>query len=264
MKENNIQYRMDEDDVLDRKGFIEVFITEQYNEVKQGITDRAKKAHGRYVRLREEPKPKGAVSTENDETLEVSEKTPVVAQRKKVGTIFNEAFVRIIPKMASSDVSLLETLEVQQGVTVISAQEMEELMSIHLKNKEFEAKLSVYKKEEQVQMLLEENHRYKMMVADLRARLHVLGEASDEDDGLSYLDENEFDSNQGEMVDDLSSYRTCASSGYEDNLKGGEGNTSQVNRRLRENDPRFLDDAAIGVGSPKTIEQIWDSIIPPH
>ena len=51
MKENNIQYRMDEDDVLDQKGFIEVFITEQYNEVKWGITDHAKKVHGWYVWL---------------------------------------------------------------------------------------------------------------------------------------------------------------------------------------------------------------------
>jgi len=33
---------------------------------------------------------------------------------------------------------------------------------------------------------------------------------------------------------------------------------------IGENDPCFLDDAAIGVGSPKTIEQIWDSIMPPH
>ena len=58
MMANNIVYKDNEPDLEGNKGFIEFLVTEQYSETKHGITDHAKKAHGRFVRLREDPKPK--------------------------------------------------------------------------------------------------------------------------------------------------------------------------------------------------------------
>ena len=39
MKEKNMQCKPDEKDLEGRKGFIEILVTEQYSETKQGITD---------------------------------------------------------------------------------------------------------------------------------------------------------------------------------------------------------------------------------
>ena len=58
MEEENLAYIRDEDGMENKKGFIEVYMTEQYNDIKRGIKRRCSNTHGTAVRLREAPLPK--------------------------------------------------------------------------------------------------------------------------------------------------------------------------------------------------------------
>ena len=58
MEEENLAYIRDEDGMENKKGFIEVYMTKQYNDIKRGIKRRCSNTHGTTVRLREAPLPK--------------------------------------------------------------------------------------------------------------------------------------------------------------------------------------------------------------
>jgi len=170
MKEKNIQYQTGEEHLNDRKGFIEILINEQYSELKRGITDRAKKAHGRFIRLREEPKLKGSGSGDgSEEQDDVVGKPP----RKKSLTMFDESFVRIVSKNEAES-SSEQPIEVHNGATIISAEEWEELLRLRTKNKELEAMLSVYEKQEEIERLTKDVEMYKNIVAEQKREISEL------------------------------------------------------------------------------------------
>jgi len=58
MEEENLAYISDKDDMENKKEFIEVYMTEQYNDIKRGIKCHCSNTHGTAVWLREAPLPK--------------------------------------------------------------------------------------------------------------------------------------------------------------------------------------------------------------
>ena len=163
MKENNIKYKTEHDELENHKGFIEIFVTEQYNEVKCSITDHAKKIHGCLIRLHEGPRTKVAATSDPEDITPTDEITSTVKQKKNP-TVVDEAFIRILSKSESDAATSPTAVTIQNGSTVICTEEWDELLKLQLLNKELEAKLSVYKKQEHVDSLIKEVEVYKDLI----------------------------------------------------------------------------------------------------
>ena len=101
MEQNEMCY---DDEENKASGFVKVLITEVYGEQKRGITDRAKKSHGTFVRLRKQPKKKkksrkdeGSIAQSDQETDDSDDEESSVEEKapKRRKGIFHSSYIRV-------------------------------------------------------------------------------------------------------------------------------------------------------------------------
>ena len=104
-----------------------------------------------------------SVSSDQDEAPP-PEEVECMIKRKKNPTVFDETFVRIISKSGSESSTSPAAPTTHNGSTVISAAEWDAFLKLWVQNKELEAKLSVYEKQEHIDALLKEVEVYKDLI----------------------------------------------------------------------------------------------------